>query len=583
MSFLRFSFLIVAILMTSAPRPANAQTDGAFARLQLELADLSTLPIDEALARVDTALAGAGLADPRITFDLGMAKAELLVEAGRIEEAARFYAQLGALAARERQVLEEDPVALYDTAATLFVQAGNPAAALEMVQGILDEQRDSGRSGDILSATFARLADLARLAGDEAAAESYAASADFAAAAPASGFGSTRGEGDGGFHEVEVFYATDRARGDESQPSTFYSGMRGDALELGIAMVSIPPDHTPALVEAPSIWRLEFGPNPAKHVVLHSVVPVEPGDFYDTMRTRLEDRAADDLFVFVHGFNVPFAKAARRTAQMAHDMNFPGVPVLYSWPSRGSAFAYAADEASVRVSARRLTHFLDELVARSGAGTIHIVAHSMGNRALTDALELMALRNDIEQGDDPVFSQVVFAAPDVDAGLFSGMLPTIRPVAERLTLYASDRDFALATSRRLHGSAPRAGQAGDLLLADPNLDSVDMSDLGDDMLAHTYFASDSSALADLVTLFWRNADPSQRCGLAPRAAQAGTLTLWHYQAGACDDTTLVEIMTHLQKARVTSLDAAEKILTQTVRDPLLLDSLTPVLERLMAH
>ena len=121
----------------------------------------------------------------------------------------------------------------------------------------------------------------------------------------------------------------------------------------------------------------------------------------------------------------------------------------------------------------------------------------------------------------PLFDQIVFAAPDVDAGLFVNMVRTIRPIARRLTLYASEKDWALESSRRLHGNAPRAGQGGPGTLADGSIDSIDMSELGDDMLAHSYFADDGSAIADMASLFWKNADPAKRCGLEARSDAAG--------------------------------------------------------------
>ncbi|MAM62275.1 alpha/beta hydrolase [Maritimibacter sp. UBA3975] len=579
MSVFRLILALVLAVSLHLPTRLAAQTTDALAGLQIALADPEALPPEEVIERIDAALIDASLADPRLIFDLQMLKADVLEDLGRRDEAALLYAQLGDFAARERETLERDPVALYETAITLFRDTGDLASAATAVERILGEQRDAGAGADAIADTQDRLAALARETGDTALAEEYAAAAQATRTTPAP---SRSVDDDGGYHEVEVFYATDRARGNEAIPAEFYSGQRG-TLELGIATVTIPNDHQTAIVESPTIWKLQFGPNPAKHVVLQSVTPVTDGDFWDGMRTRLEDRAADDIFVFVHGFNVAFEKGMRRTAQMAHDMKFPGVPVLYSWPSRGSAFAYVADAATVRVSARRLTHFLDDIVARSGAGTIHLVAHSMGNRALTDALELMALRRDVGPGDAPPFDQVIFAAPDVDAGLFSAMLPTIRPLAERLTLYASDRDFALATSRRLHGRAPRAGQGGDDLLALEDLDSVDMSALGDDMLAHTYYASDSSALADLVTLFYSNAEPARRCGLSPRMPDSAAVPVWTYAADSCADKALVEVLTKIRRGRITSLDLAQQVLADTVLDPALRATLVPVVRRLMSR
>ena len=115
------------------------------------------------------------------------------------------------------------------------------------------------------------------------------------------------------------------------------------------------------------------------------------------------------------------------------------------------------------------------------------------------------------------------------------MLPTIRPLARRLTLYASEQDWSLAVSRKLHGNALRAGMGGEVTLTDPLIDSIDMSELGDDMLTRSYFADDSSALADMMTLFWRNTAPRSRCGLSERRPENGAASVWHYDRGSCAD------------------------------------------------
>jgi esterase/lipase superfamily enzyme len=254
--------------------------------------------------------------------------------------------------------------------------------------------------------------------------------------------------------------------------------------------------------------------------------------------------------------------------------------VLYSWPSQGSAVGYLSDAAVVQLSARRLTRFLDDLVARSGATTIHIVAHSMGNRALTEALELMALRRGQTAAMPPVFEQIVFAAPDVDAGLFAEMIPAIRPLARRLTLYASENDWALVASRKLHGDAPRAGQGGDGTLVSPVIDSVDMSDLGQDMLAHGYFADDSSALVDLVALFWRNIPPEQRCGLE-RHSGSGGLAVWRYLPGSCPDNALLAVMGTLRDHEVSTATAARETVEEVVPDPVLQSEIEPLILRML--
>ena len=84
--------------------------------------------------------------------------------------------------------------------------------------------------------------------------------------------------------------------------------------------------------------------------------------------------------------------AARRVAQLAYDLDFDGTPMLYSWPSQASPTAYAVDEAAVGISGRRMADFLETVVAQSGAEHIHLIAHSMGNRALIEALQTYLAR-----------------------------------------------------------------------------------------------------------------------------------------------------------------------------------------------
>jgi len=217
--------------------------------------------------------------------------------------------------------------------------------------------------------------------------------------------------------------------------------------------------------------------------------------------------------------------------------------------------SYIADTAVVNLSGRRLLTFLEDVVARSGAKRIHLIAHSMGNRALTDALELFALRHEDEP---PAFDQVVFAAPDLDAGLFAAMAQTIRGAAQRLTLYASDKDWALAVSRKLHGDAARAGQGGRRILQAAAVDSIDMTSVGEDMLMHSYYANNPSALSDILSLFWRDAPPEDRCGMKQSTGEFGAY--WQYVPDECDSSALLSTLSFLRKARVVSLPDAQRFL-----------------------
>ena len=247
-----------------------------------------------------------------------------------------------------------------------------------------------------------------------------------------------------------------------------------------------------------------------------------------------------------------------------HFAVFSGAPILYSWPSAGSAFSYIRDEAVVRLSGRHLLGFLDDLVARSGAKKINLIAHSMGNRALLDALELMAARRAGAGQTGPVFEQVIFAAPDEDALLFGEMMKGIRLIARRLTLYGSDNDVALGTSKRLHGDQPRAGQAGASLVISKALDSIDMSVLGSDMLGHGYFASTASALTDMLWLFWQDASPDRRCGMDGKDAPPGRF--WMYDPARCDGPVMLSALTMLKAEGPAAVAKLDKLLGEAGSD-----------------
>ena len=525
---------------------------------------LSDLPADPdaALGQLDgilDTLTGQGEPDPRIVFDITRQQVDILIDAGRAEEAGTLLVTLADYVAGNREVLDRDPAALLSEAAELFLMAGAFNPARDALDALLVEQSDGGLPGEVLAATHEQLAALEEMRGDQAMAE---AEREMAAelTAPVTTFSRAAGVD---HVAVDVYYATDRVRTSSTTPALVYRSGRGAGLDYGVATVTIPLIHRPGAIETPSIWRAEFGLSPSKHIVLKSVTPMQGDAFFGDLHRAIDDRSRKEIFVFIHGYNTTFEQAAKRAAQMAYDMHFAGLPVLYSWPSLGKLSGYISDAAVVRVSARRLTWFLEDLVTRTGAENVNIVAHSMGNRALTDALELMARRQGIGPGDPPLFDQIVFAAPDVDAGLFAEMMPTIRPLAQRLTLYASERDWALFASRRLHGDAPRAGQGGADLLVQDDFDSVDMTLLGEDMLSHTYF---SSALLDLFTLFNMNLDPAERCGLSP-SEQDGNKVAWRYDPARCDDSVLLDVLSVFAAQPGLDRDDVVSLVRRAVPDP----------------
>ena len=90
--------------------------------------------------------------------------------------------------------------------------------------------------------------------------------------------------------------------------------------------------------------RFEIREDQQQHIVLTSAVELSAADFQQRLSETVSSSAERDLLVFIHGYNVDFESAVQRTAQIAVDLPFEGVPVCYSWPSQGSLLGYSIDE-----------------------------------------------------------------------------------------------------------------------------------------------------------------------------------------------------------------------------------------------
>ncbi|HEY9508063.1 MAG TPA: alpha/beta fold hydrolase [Gemmatimonadales bacterium] len=316
---------------------------------------------------------------------------------------------------------------------------------------------------------------------------------------------------------VRVFYATDREPTGKSDVENFYAGERSSsgALAFGRIEVSIPRIHRTGVVERPVWYRIQWTATPDRHMMVNAIQPLSQRTMLDSVRRVVAASGSKEALVFIHGYNVSFHEAALRTAQLTYDLGFDGAPVLYSWPSRGSLFGYSSDRESAEWSAAHLRRFLDSLVAITGARKLNVIAHSMGNRVLT-----LALQRSFQPPLQPVpFANIVLAAPDVDATQFEQQLAdSLRPLTQRLTIYMSRKDKALRTSRWL-STHRRLGEATDPILVVRDADTIDASDIDTDLLGHGYIASNRDVIDDLILLVEQKRAPP-RIRLQP-ASQNG--------------------------------------------------------------
>lgn len=296
-------------------------------------------------------------------------------------------------------------------------------------------------------------------------------------------------------------------------------------LEFGVCKVSVPPDHRVGKVESPSIMRLEFREDAKKHVVLQSVAVRDETAFCEELSSCVVGSTSKQAFVFIHGYNVSFEGAVKRTAQIAYDLRFDGAAICYSWPSLGGLTDYSRDESNVTWTVTRLESFLKEVVRESGARSVHLIAHSMGNRALVQALERIALS---QPSPEPMFGQVIMAAPDVDAGEFHDRYASsVTRLAHHVTLYASSNDNALIASTKVHGHT-RAGLSGEHIVVVAGVDTVDVSPIDTSLIGHSYYGNNPIMIKDLQALVELGRPAADREWLE-RIARSSTLAYWVFR------------------------------------------------------
>ena len=181
---------------------------------------------------------------------------------------------------------------------------------------------------------------------------------------------------------------------------------------------------------------------------------------------------------------------------------------LYSWPSQGSLPRYMVDETNVTWSRPRFAAFLALLREQLSAETVHILAHSMGNRLVAETIA--SLRPAVPTAAK--IRQVVFTAPDIDAATFIDLAAAFPRKAERFTLYASSHDKAILASKLVH-KYPRAGESGVNLVVVDAVDTVDASAVDTSLLGHSYYGDNRSVVGDIFELIRRGSAPADRFGL----------------------------------------------------------------------
>jgi len=267
-----------------------------------------------------------------------------------------------------------------------------------------------------------------------------------------------------------VFVATTRVLDTETRT---YSSKRSEQPSFARYTISVPPDRDPGSITYP---RRGAKPDATQDFLTTSeVLYPDQAPFRRDLSAALrnERRGGREATIFVHGYNNTFAEGVYRIAQLAHDLDLPGVAMHYAWPSAATPFGYVYDRDSANFSRNGLEDMLRE-VSGSGADRIFLVAHSMGSGLVVETLRQLAIRGDRQTLAK--IAGVILISPDIDVDVFRVQAHDIGQLPQPFLIFGSQRDRALQLSARLTGQKSRLGSLSSVgAVADLDVTFVDVA------------------------------------------------------------------------------------------------------------
>ncbi len=281
-----------------------------------------------------------------------------------------------------------------------------------------------------------------------------------------------------------VIYVTNRASQGAvgACSSAVYGVTKGNDLRFGVCRVQVPINRP--------VGSLSSGSDPNSDSQINFQMAQHQGLTAESFDLALKTPESDEVLVFVHGFNVRFEEAVYRAAQIGFDGKYQGQLVLFSWPAGAvqrlieGPYLMRTYQDNKKNAAASIAHFEELLTRIAGAGKrIHLVVHSMGHQVVLPALARMS-----ENLPAGTIQELILNAPDFSTQEFKTLLPSIRKIAVRTTVYCSPSDNALAASTRVNGNA----RLGSCTLME-GIDTIDVSEvdrpvLGVGGLGHGYYA-----------------------------------------------------------------------------------------------
>lgn len=271
---------------------------------------------------------------------------------------------------------------------------------------------------------------------------------------------------------VELPFITIRNRTGDSDPDDFFGDERGREFS---GWCDVRQTTVPALSSIAEAAPFRI---PWEFMTVTGIREATLEKIYSELETADTTRAP---VLYTHGYNIGFEKGCRRAISLQDNANLQDGFLWFSWPSDGVLTNYMRDETDLFWSAPSLADIIADMSGRFAPEKMNVAGHSLGGRGVALSLYIMAA-----QHPEVKLENVVLLAPDMDFETFYRILPAIRNLASRITIYTTVDDRALDLSETLHGY-PRLGQSGNPVEILEGVQVIDVSELPTDSASgHLY-------------------------------------------------------------------------------------------------
>ncbi|MEM1352322.1 MAG: alpha/beta hydrolase [Pseudomonadota bacterium] len=340
-----------------------------------------------------------------------------------------------------------------------------------------------------------------------------------------------------------LFYATDRRPATPEDKPQHYANERGFYLRGGSVTVQADPPfsgweeiRSVSLSTQKSPRRLlrinrvdEFGVLP---VTESQFVPEVAGSestanagrkFASAINAKLSASPQQDIFLYVHGYNVDFDYPILSSKELQHYMGYRGAFVTYAWPATPNRLAYFKDLETADATRKNLRELIMYLSRNTQAENIHIIGYSAGSRLAFEAVYDLTLQYS-GRSDGPRLGQVILIGSDLDRSYFLQALDDgVLEAVDRMTIYMSSTDAALRVSSIVLGQErlgqvylsnenPTATEIESRLRATGDLNLIDVSAAEGSSFGngHSYFRSSPWASSDMFVSLIYDLDAQTR-------------------------------------------------------------------------